>query len=202
MATGAILAYSAIAYTGRFRKTAAVALRLVAITSLTFSAVYLTAEMRTHAGRNTISKTITGFASAEIAPNIAADIKYGDWWRVYTRKEESRLKVNELFESNREAVFVADRYPLFLYDWLKGGPKPGLQIRDIKPEATWTSAFSSSGKKVFWVVEDTKFIPSLQASGHEIYRNEFERMIIYEMDIPAGSRVPVSYAGRMPRPEW
>jgi hypothetical protein len=202
MSTAAILTYSAVAYTGSFRKAAAIATRLVAITSLAFSAVYLAAEVRTHAGRNTISKAITGFAPAEIAPHIAGSIQYGDWLRVYTRKEESRLRVNELFESNRDAVFVADRYPLFLYDWLKGGPKPGLQIRDIKPEATWTSAFSSSGKKVFWVVEDTKLIPSLHASGREIYRNKFERMIIYEMDIPAGTRVPVSYAGRMPRGEW
>ena len=80
-------------------------------------------------------------------------------------------------------------YPLYVFDGLPGGPKPGSQVRPFPVESYWTSAFSSIDRKVF-VVLDADEAPAEPRKWVRkvVYRNPWEKTVICEIDIKAGQR--------------
>lgn len=108
--------------------------------------------------------------------------------KLYSWKESSRLKVKQLYEAHPEALFIAQEYPLFVYDGFRGGgPVPGLELI-CYPGATYLKqAHTSKPIKVFWVLASATTPDFIRDSDLKlIHFDPVEKTSIYESDLPAG----------------
>jgi hypothetical protein len=109
-------------------------------------------------------------------------------WGIYSWKEGSRLKVKQLYEANPEALFIAQEYPILIYDrFVEGGPTPGRDIIDYPGIRYLKRAYTSKPIKVFWIVmEATDFSFIDESQLKLIHDDPVEKTKIYESDLPAG----------------
>ena len=91
-------------------------------------------------------------------------------------------KIVELFRQYPNALFLVQVYPMYVYDGLPGGPKPGNQIRRFVEDPDLATAFSSIDRKVF-VVLDTypKKEQPWKWVRKVVYRNQWEDTLICEI---------------------
>jgi hypothetical protein len=133
-------------------------------------------------------QTVLGFTPAQspYRHSTSQDIGYPSW-RLYSWKESSRLKVKQLYEAYPEALFVAQEYPLYIYDMLHGGPTPGLNLIDYQGSTFLRKARVGKAVKVFWVMgSGTKVDFVRDARIKIIHSDPIEQTTIYESDFPAG----------------
>jgi len=118
--------------------------------------------------------------------------------RIFAEKNTSRGKLVDLFRQYPDALFLAQRHPMYVYDGLPGGPKPGSQIRPLPEGSSLDTAYSSIDRKVFVVLDTYRNRPQpWKWIRKVVYRNEWENTLICEVDIRAGERL-LDAATRMP----
>jgi hypothetical protein len=132
-------------------------------------------------------------------PSTSQELGYPSY-RMFSRKENSRSKIKELYETHPDSVFlVLENYVYYIYDGFKdGGPVPGKDIRRLRGNdwKYWQQAYTSKPVKVFWVLdhisksvkkENLSFIP--ESNLRTVYLDEFEKTLILESDFPADHRL-------------
>jgi hypothetical protein len=114
--------------------------------------------------------------------------------RLYSRKENSRAKVKELYKENPEALFYVETYGYFIYDGLEGGPVPGRSFRPFPSLDFLGRAFTTTPVKIFWIVDEKRPLRFLEDSNkHVVFSDPFEQIKIVASDFSAG---PLIAAGR------
>lgn len=110
--------------------------------------------------------------------------------QIYSWKESSRLKVKQLYEANPEALFIAQEYPLYIYDGFQGeGPVPGKHLIDYQGANYLRQAYTSRSIKVFWVMGSGTKLDFIDDSHLKLVHSDpIEKTSIYESDLPAGYR--------------
>lgn len=109
---------------------------------------------------------------------------------IYSWKESSRLKVKQLYEAHPEALFIAQEYPLYIYDGFQGeGPVPGKHLIDYQGANYLRQAYTSRAIKVFWVMASGTKLDFIDDSHLKLVHSDpIEKTSIYESDLPAGFR--------------
>lgn len=110
--------------------------------------------------------------------------------QIYSWKESSRLKVKQLYEAHPEALFIAQEYPLYIYDEFQGeGPVPGKHLIGYPGAKYLGQAYTSRSIKVFWVMgSETKLDFIHDSDLNLVHSDPIEKTSIYESDLPAGYR--------------
>jgi hypothetical protein len=118
------------------------------------------------------------------------DVGFPDYNQIFSKKETSRLKLNELHEANPQALFFVEEYSYFVYDNFNGGgPVPGKNLRVFPTIDFWKHAYTSDPVKLFWVVNlDTKLEFISADNLRVVYSDEVEKTKILESDFYAGYR--------------
>jgi hypothetical protein len=109
---------------------------------------------------------------------------------IYSRKESSRRKVQELRRQNPRALVFAENYSYFTYDGESAVSGPGKRLFRPLPEAGyWNRAYTSEALKVYWVMQrgsGLDFIPPAERTL--VWADDFEKTEIFESSFPAGHR--------------
>jgi hypothetical protein len=149
-------------------------------------ALFFVPERRGQAVQSVLGYTPT--ASARIH-STSQEINYPGY-RLYTWKENSRLKVKQLYEANPQALFFAQEYPVFMYDRFEGtGLAPGENMRKFPGITYLKDAYTSRPVKVFWIVGANMKLYFIPASNLKlVFYDPIESTRIYESDFPAGYR--------------
>jgi hypothetical protein len=106
---------------------------------------------------------------------------------LYSKKENTKTKVKQLYRENPQALFYAQNYVLFIYDGFEGGPIPGKTFRAFPQAPFWGSAYTTKPVKIFWVLgQETRldFIP--ESNRTLVFADPVERTKILVSDFPAG----------------
>lgn len=139
-------------------------------------------------GRDQVVQTVLSFTPSQ-SPHrhsTSQDISYPSW-RLYSWKEGSRLKVKQLYEAYPEALFVAQEYPLYIYDMFRGGPAPGINIIDYQGSTFLKKAHVGKAAKVFWVMGSGAKVDFVSDTRIKVIHSDpIEQTTIYESDFPAG----------------
>ena len=107
---------------------------------------------------------------------------------LYSKLESTKTKVKQLYRENPQALFYAQNYERFIYDGFVGGPVPGKTFRVFPQAAFWSSAYTTTPVKIFWVLsQESKldFIP--ESNKTLVFADPIERTRILVSDFPAGS---------------
>jgi len=141
--------------------------------------------------RPNIIRIVLGYSPSK-APNLnstSAPVSFPSYGLLFSAKEDTRRTIVELFQKHPDALFLVQGYPLYVFDGLPGGPKPGSQVRPFPLESYWTSAFSSIDRRLF-VVLDADEAPAEPRKWVRkvVYRNPWEKTVICEIDIKTGQR--------------
>jgi hypothetical protein len=167
-------------------KLAATALVLLfaSYTALYRPALFFVDERRGQAVQSVLGYTPT---ASERNHSTSFNINYLDL-RMYTWKENSRLKILELHQQNPQALFFAQEYPVFVYE-----PFPtkelvaGANFRKFPGLTFLKEAYTSQALKVFWVVgADMKLDLIPDSNLRPVFYDPIERTRIFESDFPAG----------------
>jgi hypothetical protein len=149
------------------------------------TAAYLVIPQR----RNQLIQSVLAFtpARSETQHSTSEDLSFPDW-KTYSWKENSRRKVKELHAAYPQALFVAQEYPLYIYDDLGGAlPTPGRALLDYPGAEYLYKAHTSRPIKVFWVLS-AQTQPDFVDDDHVrlVHSDSIEKTRIYESDLPAG----------------
>lgn len=114
--------------------------------------------------------------------------------RLYSRKENSRAKVKELYKEHPEALFYVETYGYFIYDGFEGGPVAGKNFRPFPSVDYLRRAFTTKPVKIFWIVNQKRpllFVPD--SNKQLVFSDPFEQIKIVASHFPAG---PLIAAGQ------
>jgi hypothetical protein len=198
---GALVFYQLASRRGYPQLTKLVSGAIVAV-FIMWMGVYMPLQAFVSAKRTELIEDVLGFTPSRSGttstPSTSLDVSYPEF-KIFSRKENSRLELIRLHISHPEALFlVLENYPYYIYDeFQKGGPVPGTQVRrlEVTDLNYWKSAYTSKPIKVFWVLDypsasvtkqNLSFIPD--SNLKPVYTDKFEKTLILESDFPAGYR--------------
>jgi hypothetical protein len=170
------------------RTVKAAAISVVAL-FLLYVCAYMPLQALLPARRDNLVQSVLGFTPSNSwrYPSTSFNISYPSF-RIFSEKENSRLKLKQLHDENPQALFFAKETPLYAYDRFEGGgPVPGKNLKDFPDIEFWKQAHTSKPVKIFWVLETEtpiEFIP--EANLKLVHRDQIEQTKIYESDFPAG----------------
>lgn len=168
----------------------------VVLSFFIYVGVYLPIRANTPKVQHEVAKAVLGYTPAK-SPGYTSTsypISYPQWV-LYSRKENSRAKLRELYQANPDAIFyVMENYQYYVYDRFdKGGPVAGEALRYFPRRDFWQQAYTSRPIKVFWVLDYPSasvnlswlgFVP--ESNLREIYFDPSEKTRILVSEFPAG----------------
>jgi hypothetical protein len=141
--------------------------------------------------RGQVVQSVLSFTPARSARqhSTSRDIGFSPG-EIYSWKENSRLKVRQLYEAHPEALFIVQEYPSYIYDRFEGGgPVLGRDFIDYPGLNYFKQAYTSRPIKVFWVLASGARHSFIRDADMKlIYDDPIEDTRIYESDLPAGYR--------------
>jgi hypothetical protein len=136
-----------------------------------------------------IVKTVLGFVPTNDVKyrGTSYEINYPSS-KVYSNKESSRQKMQQLAAADPNALFFVEEYGSFIYDNFRGAvPIPGKTLRVFPRIEYWRKAFTSAPVKVFWVLNENTTLSFVDSSNQQVvFFDHVERTKILVSDFPAG----------------
>jgi hypothetical protein len=170
--------------------TAASYVILVGFSLYTF--IYMPALVFVPARSGYVFQSVLGFfpPKGQRYRSTSRELSYPAHDQMFSQKENSRLKVVDLYEANPEAMFFIEEYGFFIYDRFQhGGPELGKDVRVYPRPRFWEQAYTSKPVKIFWVVNEgtrLNFVPS--SNLRLVYTDPYEKTKILESEFPEGYR--------------
>lgn len=179
----------------RALKTAA---GLLVVAFVAYSFVYLLSGV-TARKRADVVHSVLSFTPSRSAELSTSEVINYPQQGLYTRKEGSRKKLQELSQSSARAIFfIQKNYQLYVYDNTRQqSPVAGLDLRLLPAADYWRQSYTSQAVDVYWVLEqsgppaDVKGNPLNFVSPENlkiVYHDAFERTTILKSEFPAGYR--------------
>jgi hypothetical protein len=173
------------------RKVRAASVAIVTI-FVAYVILFNSALLVVPARRDQLVQSVLGFTPAKSPRQhtTSQELQFPSW-RLYSWKESSRAIVKQLYEANPEALFIAQEYPVYIYDrFQETGPAPGRSVIDFPGVEFLKRAHVSRPIKVFWVIQPATKLDFIPDSFLKlVHFDPIEQTKIYESDFPAGFKL-------------
>jgi len=161
---------------------------VVVATFAAYMILYMPGLAFSHERRGHLISSVVGYTPArdQRYQSTSQDLRYPDAGRIFSRKESSRQKLQELYRANPHALFFVEEYAYFIYDgFVAEGLQPGVNVRVYPSVRFWEHAYTSAPVKVFWVVEGKTNLSFVAPDNLKtVYSDKFETTKILESTFP------------------